>query len=81
MGCDVTKITSAHWVGCFLLSALFRSRLDMENEDMGGTISWFGTVQTFKGWLYMGDMGAGFCSFLFFFGMMNDRADRGEIDL
>lgn len=38
----------------------------MENEDMGGTISWFGTVQTFKGWLYMGDLGAGFCSFLFF---------------
>lgn len=51
----------------------------MESEDMGGTISWFGTVQTFKGWLYMGDLGAVFCSFLFF-GMMNDRADRGEID-
>lgn len=64
----------------FFFSALFRSRLDMENEDMGGTISWFGTVQTFKGWLYMGDMGAVFCCFLFF-GMMNDRADRREIDL
>jgi len=64
----------------FFFSALFRSRLDMENEDMGGTSSWFGTVQTSKGWLYIGDMGAGFCSFLFF-GMMNDRADRREIDL
>lgn len=52
----------------------------MENEDMGGTISWFGTVQTFKGWLYREIWEQGFVLF-FFFGMMNDRADRGEIDL